>query len=358
MVFELGRDRKLGLASSAHVHYGTILMGPRGNGHVVAIDAHEPDEASIARAAAILRRGGLVAFPTETVYGLGANALDPEAVARIFAAKGRPDHNPLIVHVSDRAHAHRVVGSWPDRAEALAERFWPGPLTLVLPRPPHIPNIVTAGLDTVAVRAPAHPVAQKLIEVSGLPLAAPSANRSGAISPTRAEHVLASLGADVDLILDAGPTEVGIESTVVGLSPPRLLRRGHVGRAELEAVVGPLLDLTAPDAGGAELTAPPSPGMALRHYAPDAEVVLIADGDAGALARALRPGDGAILRTLTADAEHVELLGDDPPRYAQQLYAAMHRLDALCPRIVIESVPIDEAWAAVRDRLERAARPR
>lgn len=330
------------------------------NGHVVAIDPLEPDEGILGRAADVLRGGGLVAFPTETVYGLGVNALDPEAVARLYAAKGRPGHNPLIVHLSDRAHAQRLLGSsaesWPDHAEALAERFWPGPFTLVLPRPPHIPDIVTAGLDSVAVRVPDHPVARKLIEISGLPLAAPSANRSGAISPTRAEHVRASLGDAVDLILDAGPTHVGIESTVVGLSPPRLLRRGHVGRAAIESIVGPVVDLTT--AAETDPTTPPSPGMALRHYAPEAEVVLVAAGDEHALARAMQPGAGAILRSLTSDAEHVVILADDPEGYARQLYAAMHRLDARCTTLVIEAVPDDEDWAAVRDRIERAARPR
>jgi len=319
---------------------------------VVAIDAHEPDEDTLSRAAAILRRGGLVAFPTETVYGLGANALDPEAVARIFEAKGRPAHNPLIVHVADRAHARRVIGAWPPDADALAERFWPGPLTLVVSRPAHIPDIVAAGLDTVAVRAPAHRVAQRLIEVAGLPLAAPSANRSGAISPTRADHVLRGLDGRIDLVLDAGPTEVGIESTVVGLSPPRLLRRGHIDRSAIESVVGPVLDLTA---GGEPR--PESPGMSRRHYAPDAEVVVIAEGDAEGLRTALARGGrtGALLRSLEAAGEHVLTLPDDPVAYARGLYAALHRLDVACDRLVIEAVPDDEAWSAVRDRLERAA---
>ncbi|HHH29584.1 MAG TPA: threonylcarbamoyl-AMP synthase [Polyangiaceae bacterium] len=326
--------------------------------HVVAIDAGAPDEATLARAAAILRRGGLVAFPTETVYGLGANAVDPAAVAQLYEAKGRPAKNPLIVHVADSPHARRIVDAWPSHAEALAERFWPGPLTLVLPRPPHIPDIVTAGLDTVAIRAPNHPVAQRLIEVSGLPLAAPSANRSGMISPTQAEHVAKSLGERVELILDAGPTAIGIESTVVGLSPPRLLRRGHIRRDEVEAVVGPVLDLTKPASEGSDPDAPPSPGMMLRHYAPEAEVVVVAAGDTAALATAMTPGTGALLRTLTHDGDHVEILPDDPAGFAQGLYAAMHRLDACCSRLVIEAVPEDDGWAAVRDRIERAARPR
>ena len=224
----------------------------------------------------------------------------------------------------------------------------------MVPCPAHIPDIVTAGLDTVALRVPNHAVARRLIEISGLPLAAPSANRSGAISPTRAEHVLRSLQGNVEMILDAGPTNVGIESTVVGLSPPRLLRRGHVSRNAIETILGPLQDLTSIDE--ADPAAPASPGMALRHYAPDAEVVLVAPGDADALAKAMGPDTGALLRSLTSDAEHVEVLPDDPEGYARGLYAALHRLDRTCNRLVIESVPDDEAWAAIRDRLERAAR--
>ena len=191
----------------------------------------------------MLRGGGLAAFPTETVYGLGANALDAAAVARIFAAKGRPANNPLIVHLADAAQVREIAADWPESASRLAERFWPGPLTLVLPRRDIVPDIVTARGPTVAVRVPAHPVAQALLRAAALPLAAPSANRSTELSPTRAEHVLRGLEGRIDLLLDGGPTAGGIESTVldVTIMPPRLLRPGLIGVAQLEAVIGPLM---------------------------------------------------------------------------------------------------------------------
>ncbi len=204
------------------------------------VDPQRPDEATIARAAEILRGGGLVAFPTETVYGLGANALDPAAVDRIYAAKGRPSFNPLIVHVADADHVLDVAAAWPDNAERLARAFWPGPLTLVLPKRPEVPSSVTAGLDTVAVRVPSHPVARALLVAAGIPIAAPSANRSSEVSPTTGAHVEKSLGDAVDLILDAGPTLVGIESTVVDLTfdPPAILRPGIITREDLALVIG------------------------------------------------------------------------------------------------------------------------
>ncbi len=186
--------------------------------------------------------GGLVAFPTETVYGLGADALQPAAVERIFAAKGRPPNNPLIVHVADRAEALTVAATWPETAARLAERFWPGPLTLVLPRRPELPDVVTAGGPTVAIRVPAHPLALALIRAAGIPVAAPSANRSSQVSPTRPEHVLSGLDGRIDLLLAAGPVSGGIESTVLDLTndPPRLLRPGLVAPAEIEAIIGPI----------------------------------------------------------------------------------------------------------------------
>src|SRR5581483_10612849 len=235
---------------------------------VVRVHPQKPDETAMTRAAEALRGGGLVAFPTETVYGLGANALDAEAVARIFAAKGRPANNPLIVHVPDVAAARELVTDWPETAERLAERFWPGPLTLALPRRETIPDIVTAGGPTVAVRVPAHPVALALFRAAGVPVAAPSANRSGYLSPTRAEHVLAGLDGRIEMVLDAGPVPGGIESTVLDLTgdPPRLLRPGLVSPAELEAVIGPIRTAEpAPTGGDRPL---PSPGMLSRHYAP------------------------------------------------------------------------------------------
>src|SRR5262249_36156982 len=202
-----------------------------------------------------------------TVYGLGANALDERAVAPIFDVKGRPANNPLIVHVGDEAGLSRVFAVWPESAQRLARQFWPGPLTLVLPRGPEIPAIVTAGGPTVAVRMPAHPVARGLICAAGVPLAAPSANRSGELSPTCADHVARGLSGRIEMILDAGPTQVGIESTVLDLSvtPPRLLRPGHVSRSEIEATIGPI---EVWDSITDALTALPSPGLLAKHYAP------------------------------------------------------------------------------------------
>ncbi|HEX5520066.1 MAG TPA: L-threonylcarbamoyladenylate synthase, partial [Longimicrobiaceae bacterium] len=225
----------------------------------ITVDPSAPAAAALARAAAVLRRGGLVAFPTETVYGLGANALDADAVRRIFAAKGRPSYNPLIAHVAGAAAARELVTAWPDAAEQLAAAFWPGPLTLVLPKRAIVPDVVTAGLDTVAVRVPAHPVAHALLAAAGLPVAAPSANRFTQLSPTTAAHVERALGDRVDLILDGGPTTVGIESTVIDLSGERpvLLRPGSIALDALERIVGPL---ERPAASAAEAPRP-SPGM-------------------------------------------------------------------------------------------------
>src|ERR1700684_325388 len=194
----------------------------------------------IERAAALIRAGELVAFPTETVYGLGANALDPAAIEKIYAAKGRPPSSPLIVHVSSIEMARGLVREWPERAEKLALKFWPGPLTLVLPKQPHVPDRLTAGLDTVGVRMPAHPIAQALIREAGVPIAAPSANRFTELSPTTAQHVRDGLGDRVAMVLDGGRTTVGIESTVLSLagSSAVLLRPGMVTRQEIEAVIG------------------------------------------------------------------------------------------------------------------------
>lgn len=330
----------------------------------IRIDPSIPGPQLLAHAASILRRGGLVAFPTETVYGLGANALDAAAVARIFAAKGRPDFNPLIVHVVDAAEARRYVTSWPETARALAAAFWPGPLTLVLPRHDVIPDVVTAGLPSVALRVPSHPVARALLEVAGVPIAAPSANRYTELSPTTAEHVERALGDRVDLILDGGPTRVGIESTVVDLVGPTpvLLRPGSLSAAALRAVVGTLE--VPSDPIPREPTAPRrSPGLVARHYAPRARLHLLSGAgrdDAAAVAeRAGERGEvvGALLLApLAAPIRHIVRMPADPAAYAHSLYAALHQLDdAGCSLVLVERVPDDEAWAGVRDRLERAA---
>ncbi len=309
-------------------------------------------------AAAIIRGGGLVAFPTETVYGLGANALDPEAVRRIFTAKGRPDNNPLIVHVPDALVARELVAVWPRQAEILAERFWPGPLTLVLPKQPTVPDLVTAGLPAIAVRVPSHPVALALLRAAALPIAAPSANRFTELSPTTAEHVVRSMGNRVDMILDGGPTTVGIESTVLDLTGPvpRLLRPGMVTVAELEQAVGvvappPVVTSSAPHL---------SPGMHERHYAPRAPLVLVTPADVEReAARAGGMAVGAlVLGDLLWPVQHPMRMPRDPVSYASRLYAALHALDDLgCHLILVERPPDTAPWLGVHDRLQRASAP-
>ncbi len=325
----------------------------------------DPDPALIAEAAATLRGGRLVAFPTETVYGLGANALDEAAIARIYAAKGRPESNPLIVHVADASMAARVVASWPASAEALAEAFWPGPLTLVLPRRPELPLAVTAGLPAVGVRVPAHPVARALIRAADLPIAAPSANMYMGVSPTTADHVAKGFGgrdADV-LILDGGPATVGLESTVLDLTcpVPTVLRLGGLPVARLREVLGEVAVL-AIEPGTASL---PSPGLARRHYAPRARLVLVPDGDilVAEAARLLAAGArvGAMVRHAPMALPvglALEVMPGEPAAYGAKLYAALHALDELrLDHLLVEAPPADEAWAAVHDRLRRAATP-
>ncbi|MFZ5623444.1 MAG: L-threonylcarbamoyladenylate synthase [Gemmatimonadota bacterium] len=330
----------------------------------LVVDPARPDPAIIARAADVIRWGGLVAFPTETVYGLGANALDAAAVQRIFDAKGRPAYNPLIVHVPRAEAARELVTDWPAAAEQLATAFWPGPLTLVLPKRDLVPDLVTAGLPAVAIRIPRHPVALALLAASQLPIAAPSANRFTRVSPTTAQHVERGLGNRVDLILDGGPTQVGIESTVVDLTgdPPRVLRPGIIAVPELERVLGRSLGLAPPTApmGQARL----SPGMVDRHYAPRAQVRLFGVADRAEAERvaheAARRGEvvGAIvLGDAPGAVEHAIRLPPDPIGYAAGLYAALHRLDELrCHLILVEQVPPAPAWDGIRDRLARASR--
>lgn len=329
----------------------------------IVLDPAAPDPAVIARAARLIRAGEPVAFPTETVYGLGANALDAAAVRRIFEAKGRPAYNPLIVHVEGPEAARQVVRDWPPEAERLASAFWPGPLTLVLPKRPEIPDEVTAGLPTVAVRVPAHPVALALLRAAAVPIAAPSANRSGEVSPTTARHVEKALGDRVSLILDAGPTQVGIESTVVDLSEtiPVVLRPGTISPLDLAAILGPL----GSPAGEPDGAAPrPAPGMLERHYAPRAALRLF---DAPARRAAIEEMRQAATAGRTVGALLLGNLGqgigqtihmpNDPSAYARALYAALHSLDdAGCELVLVERVPPSPEWAGVRDRLERAAR--
>ena len=313
-----------------------------------------PDAAELQRAAEALRAGKLVAFPTETVYGLGAHALDPVAVARIFDTKRRPRTSPLIVHVAGIEEAKQLVTHWPDAAQRLAEAFWPGPLTLVLPRRAIVPDIITGGGSHVGVRMPAHRLALALIKAAGVPVAAPSANRFTQISPTTAGHVRAGLGDDVDLVLDGGPCQVGIESTVLALydDGPVLLRPGGIGRAALEAVIGRPVAL--PDAVPAAGETHAAPGLHFRHYSPRTMTLPAYPG------MVLPPGEGALLthrpdRFVALAVAHRRVMPGDPAAYARALYAALHDLDAEGHAWIAVDLPPDEpAWAAVRDRLRRA----
>ena len=304
----------------------------------------------IKHAAELLRSGKLVAFPTETVYGLGANALDAKAVARVFEAKGRPSTSPIIVQVSDRAMIEQVASSWPDTARILADRFWPGPLTLVVPKMSEVPDIVTAGLPTVGVRMPAHPVALALIEAAQVPIAAPSANRFTGISPTTAEHVRRSLGDRVDYILDGGPCPVGIESTVLSLvnEIPVLLRPGGISRQQIEELIGLITSLEQPPPG-----AHPAPGMHPRHYSPRTALYLVCDGHVPIQGRGAYLQIGLPPRASVAE---VVMMPADAVAYAARLYDVLHTLDARgYDWIAVETPGPGPEWEGVRDRLSRAA---
>jgi L-threonylcarbamoyladenylate synthase len=310
-----------------------------------------PDDAGLAAAARSLRAGGLVGFPTETVYGLGARADDPDAVRRIFVAKGRPADNPLIVHLAGVDELPRVVATITPLARELARRFLPGPLTLVLDARSDLPAVTTGGLTTVAVRVPAHPVAAALLATADLPVAAPSANRSGRPSPTTAAHVLADLGDHLDVVLDGGPCPVGVESTVVDARGrrPVVLREGSITREHLEADGDP--------ADPAALHA--SPGTRYRHYAPDCEVLLAPAGHGPEVAAARRDGGQAVGLVAPSSAPDgvVEVARfADAAGLARQLYAALRDAEAAhLDVLVVESVPEDGIGRAVMDRLRRAA---
>jgi L-threonylcarbamoyladenylate synthase len=332
--------------------------------NILKVNANLPDRASIEKAANVIRDGGLVAFPTEKVYGLGANALDSLAVRRIFEAKGRPFNNPLIAHVPDVSGARRMVAGWPEIADRLADAFWPGPLTLILDKLPFIPDEVTAGLPTVAVRVPAHPVALALLRTVRVPIAAPSANRFTGISPTTAQHVASGIGEHVDLLLDGGPTPVGIESAVLDLSrrEPVLLRPGTLSLDALEAVAGRIM---VPQRDPLADEPRPSPGMMERHYAPRARVHVFrgdesadAVGLAGRVAASGEIVGALVFRPLPGPIHHEFIMPAHATAYAERLYAALHSLDERrCDLILIEDVPDRPAWDGVRDRLRRAATP-
>ncbi|WP_170474822.1 L-threonylcarbamoyladenylate synthase [Ruegeria arenilitoris] len=303
------------------------------------------DPAGLEQAADYLRQGLLVAFPTETVYGLGGDARNGEAVAAIYAAKGRPSFNPLIAHVSSVEAAQRYV-KWSDEAERLAEQFWPGPLTLVLPLKAGggVSSLVTAGLDTLAVRVPAHPTARALLKTLDAPIAAPSANPSGRISPTTAAHVLAGLDGRITAVLDDGPCGVGLESTIIGLTgTPTLLRPGGVALESVESVLGNRLHLREP---GEPLTAP---GQLLSHYAPDASVRLNAESQQGGEVL-LGFGEVVCDMNLSPDGNLNEA--------AANLFACLHELDKSGRPIAVSPIPEIGLGKAINDRLRRAAAPR
>ena len=312
------------------------------------------DRNAIAAAARLLDNGGLVAFPTETVYGLGADARNGKAVARLFAAKGRPTFNPLIAHVPDTAAARRLV-RFDAAAERLAKAFWPGPLTLVLPRQPECPvsELATAGLDSIAVRVPDHPVARDILAAFGRPIVAPSANRSGHVSPTTAQHVLTDLRGRIDLIVDGGPTPVGVESTIIAcLGEPMLLRPGGLSRADIERVLGQrLTEAPAPEESEGE--APLAPGQLASHYAPRTplrlEAASVRDNEALLAFGAALPA--AKVLNLSPSGDLIEA--------AANLFSHLRALDAAgAAAIAVMPIPHEGLGEAINDRLKRAAAPR
>jgi L-threonylcarbamoyladenylate synthase len=330
------------------------------------LSTHTPAlfQAAVKRAAELLQAGEVVALPTETVYGLAANARDEQAVAKIFQIKGRPANNPIIVHVAGVDLAQRCAADWPVNAERLARAFWPGPLTLVLPRAKEIPDNVTAGGATVGVRWPGHPLIQAVIRECGFPLAAPSANLSGQISPTNAGHVRKQLGDKITLIIDGGQSQVGIESTVLDLtgSPPEILRPGMIHAESLAAVAGQVRNLKA----GAQIgTFLRSPGRLKKHYAPRARLLVLnwndeADLKAQLAARQVPPALCHIIAhtriPLDVDLANVCVIPHDPEAFARAIYGEMHRSDEAGAKwIVVESPPDLPEWSAIADRLQRAA---
>ena len=320
------------------------------------------DNESLELAARLLREGRLVAFPTETVYGLGADATQSAAVLRIFEAKGRPSTNPLIVHIASADHARRYARQWPDSARLLADAFWPGPLTLVVPRAAVIAPEVSAGLDTVGLRCPRHPVALALLERFDGPVAAPSANRSNRVSPTTAEHVRQELGERVDLILDGGACEVGIESTVLTLctATPTVLRPGGISPDQIRAIIG---DVAVRSQVVSADRAAVSPGQHLVHYSPETPCYRYENPAAARDFLARHQSDTLIILTLGASpsqqpCHHSVIMPAEPAGYARHLYSALRSADARRPAaILIEMPPADRPWLAVLDRLRRATKP-
>ena len=318
------------------------------------------------RAAELLRAGEVVALPTETVYGLAANALDEKAVAKIFQIKGRPAHNPIIVHVAGNEMAKRCVNNWPELADKLAKAFWPGPLTLVLPRAKEIPDIVTAGGATVGVRWPSHPFMQAVIRECGFPLAAPSANLSNRVSPTNAEHVREQLGGKIPLIVDGGQSQVGIESTVLDLtvSPPRILRPGMIHAESLAAVLRRSPKSEHPTVQQSR-SALRSPGLLAKHYSPKAKLVVLNWRDDADLHSQLstlnfQPSTCFVIAHTQIPSggnfARVSVIPHDAEAFARAIYAELHRCDAAgAELIVVEAPPESPEWSGIADRLRRAA---
>lgn len=337
---------------------------------IVQVRGDAPDPAVLKEAAELLRSGRLVAFPTETVYGLGAHALDEQAVERIYDAKGRPNRNPVIVHVASAHAARELASEWTPTAEALARAFWPGPITLVTRKRDVIPDIVTAGRDTVGLRVPAHRVALALLIEAQIPIAAPSANMSTQVSPTTAQHVVRGLGDRVDLILDGGQTPVGIESTVVDVTGavPRILRPGMISHEAIARIAGAaeIAWAEAHDEGHDEAhgDAPQSPGLLGRHYAPRARVRLFTSptgsaalGDARIAIKQGRRVGAMVFTPLQLELTESHTMPATPEEYARALYATLHALDEQhCDLVLIERPPDSSDWMAIRDRLERAAK--
>ncbi|MFI4890829.1 MAG: L-threonylcarbamoyladenylate synthase [Steroidobacterales bacterium] len=312
--------------------------------------------ATIAEAVEALRAGELVAFPTETVYGLGANAADPLAVARIFALKGRPADHPLIVHLGSQHHLHEWARELPPVAARLADEFWPGPLTLILPKAPHVNTVVTGGQDSIGIRVPSHPIAQQLLAAFGGGIAAPSANRYGRLSPTRAEHVREEFGDKVRVLLDGGESQIGLESTIVAClgHGARLLRPGSITRTQIEQVIGELDQ-------GAD-AAPRASGDRPQHYAPRTRLQIVAGEALDAHAARLASGGHRVavlaMHGAARAAPNVVWIdaGGQPAAYAHNLYDNLRTLDRMdCGWILVEAPPAHEEWSAVLDRLQRAS---
>ncbi|MCW5552823.1 MAG: threonylcarbamoyl-AMP synthase [Verrucomicrobiae bacterium] len=339
-------------------------MGPTAPIEVLPTHTRPLFQEAVRRAAELLRAGEVVALPTETVYGLAANALDTAAVARIYEIKGRPAHNPIIVHVANQEMARSCVAHWPPPADSLARSFWPGPLTLVLPRSRTIPDIVTAGGPTVGIRWPSHPLIQAVIQECGFPLAAPSANLSNHLSPTNAQHVREQLGDRLRLIVDGGQAQVGLESTVLDLTgtPPQILRPGMIHAESLAAVTGEISDATNLRPATEALR---SPGLLPKHYAPKARLLVLCWQDETDLRSQLgsRFSSGIKAHVIAHSRipspgtfAEVSVIPHDAEAFARALYAELHRCDAAgAELIVVEAPPQTVEWRAIEDRLNRAA---